>query len=567
MNTSSDPILTLLHQLYPAEQVQSTYIRILELLRNTTIASVSKKDDYFSERNITLITYADTLQKDGEAPLQTLHHFLREHLKDLISTLHILPFYPYSSDDGFAVIDYYKVNSQLGNWDDIRRMSGNFRLMFDAVINHMSAQSPWFQDFLNSDPHYERLFLTEAPEADLREVTRPRTTPLLTPFRKADGSITHVWTTFSADQVDLDYRDPETLLRILKVLLFYIEQGAHALRLDAIAYLWKQTGTKCIHLPQTHAIIKLIRAVLDRVAPEVVLITETNVPHAENISYFGDKTFPEAQLVYNFTLPPLLFYSMVSEDARPLAEWVNSLGTQRAGTAFLNFTASHDGIGVRPVEGILTKGQIQVLIEKTETSGGRVSYKSNPDGIQSPYELNITYLDAVTNQNDPIEVKVDCFLVSQAIMLALAGIPAIYIHSLLGSRNDIEGRERTGHNRAINRKKLMLHEVGAELNNTQSLRSRVFNTYQHLIRKRRQSEAFHPNALQNAAVFNNGQVFALERATVDGKEQVLCLFNMTGHRHMIDIGKPMSIDVLTNEVCSQNVLLGPYQVRWLTIRT
>ncbi len=565
MNTPSERILMLLARLYAAERVQPAFTRIMELLSKATV-SPERDGDYFSERNITLITYGDTLQYPGEAPLKTLHRFLRERLSGSISTVHILPFYPYSSDDGFSVIDYYAVDPQLGTWDDIQQMGSDFRLMFDAVINHMSVQSPWFQAFLSGDVSYAKLFFTATPETDLRNVTRPRATPVLTAFQKADSTLVYVWTTFSADQVDLDYRDPETLLRILQVLLFYVEQGAQLLRLDAIAYLWKQAGTTCIHLPETHYVIQLIRAVLDLVAPHVILITETNVPHAENISYFGDGTVPEAQLVYNFALPPLLYYSMVSQDARPLANWINSLEPRTNGAAYFNFTASHDGIGVRPLEGILTQEQIQLLIHKTNSSGGSISYKSNPDGTQSPYELNITYVDAVTNPDHSIEMQARCFLVSQAIMLALAGVPAIYIHSLFGSRNDVEGKQRMGYSRAINRSKLRVHELNAELGDPQSLRALIFSGYIQLIQKRQQSRAFHPNAPQKAAVFNNGQVFALERPARDRSERVLCLFNITSENQAVATGNPPAPDLLTGELCHPDIVLAPYQVRWLQIR-
>jgi len=561
----SERLLTLLLQLYPAEQVPSTLAHILDLLRHTTLPPTSA--DYFSERNVTLITYGDSLLKPGEPPLQTLHHFLRQRLKDSISTVHILPFYPYSSDDGFSVIDYEAINPSLGTWDDVRGLGADFRLMFDAVINHMSAQSGWFRAYLDGDPAYAHFFRTESPEADLRSVTRPRTSPLLTPFPKADGSTVHVWTTFSADQVDLDYGDPETLLRILRVLLFYVEQGAQAVRLDAIAYLWKEVGTTCIHLPQTHQVIQLIRAALDVVAPHVVLITETNVPHAENISYFGDGSMPEAQLVYNFTLPPLLFYSLLSGDAHLLAEWVNSLTVRKNDMAFFNFTASHDGIGVRPVEGTLSRDQIQALIQKVEASGGQVSYKANPDGSKSPYELNAAYLDAIVNPDDPPDVQAARFLVSQAIMLALAGVPAIYIHSLLGSHNDIAGMKAAGYPRAINRQKLNVGELTAALDQPDSFRARVFAGYTHLIRYRTQSAAFHPNADQRASVSNGGKVFALQRTALDGSERVRCLFNLTGIRQSVAIEQGASLDLLTGEPCDQRVTLNPYQVRWLRLMT
>lgn len=559
MNVFSERILHLLKQLYSVEQAEMTHQRVLDLL-NTARIPKPQDGDYFSEQTITLITYGDSLLREGEAPLQTLHHFLRDYLKETLSTVHILPFYPYSSDDGFSVIDYHAVNPALGTWEDIRALSAGFRMMFDAVVNHMSAQSGWFKNFLAEKPGFERAFFTENPETDLRAVTRPRTSPLLTPFTRDDGRTVYVWTTFSADQVDLDFRDPETLLRILQVLLFYVEQGAEVLRLDAIAYLWKEAGTTCIHLPQTHAVIQLFRAALDIAAPHVILITETNVPHAENISYFGDGRLPEAQLVYNFTLPPLLFYTMLSGDARLLSDWINRLHVPVERATFFNFTASHDGIGVRPVEGILSPAQLQMLIQKVEQSGGRVSYKANPDGTQSPYELNITYLDAVVDSAAPVEEQARRFLAAQAVMLALAGVPAIYIHSLLGSRNDVDGMQRAGYNRAINREKLQVDRVISALNDPESFRSLIFPAYTRLIQTRIKSPAFHPLAPQRAVTFNDGAVLALERGST---ESVLCLFNLSSAAQQVRTGLGTAVDLLTGQSCEDALTLAPYQVYWL----
>ncbi len=559
---TADRISSLLQQLYSPEQANVYFDKIRDLVAAVNLPH-SHQSDYFSERNVTLITYGDTFRHPNEAPLQTLHHFLKQRLKAVISTVHILPFYPYSSDDGFSVMDYYAVNPALGNWDDIQQLSADFRMMFDAVINHMSAQSEWFKAFLAGDTQYEGLFRTESPHTDLRSVTRPRTSPLLTGFTKADGSSVHVWTTFSDDQVDLDYSHPETLMRILKVLMFYVERGASVIRLDAIAYMWKEAGTPSIHLPQTHAIIQLMRAVLDSVAPEIILITETNVPHAENVSYFGSGEYPEAQLVYNFTLPPLLFYTLTVGDAYKLSNWINTLDTPREHTTFFNFTASHDGIGVRPLEGILNAIELQQLIDKVEASGGLVSYKANPDGSRSPYELNITYVDAIIDHNEPMANQVARFLVSQAIMLSLAGVPAIYVHSLIGSHNDLDGVKQAGYPRAINRRKVDVDEITRELDDPMSFRAQVFDGYVHLIQTRMQSSAFHPGGKQQARIMADGHVLVLERTSPDHAERILCLFNISGATQTIDIPFSASRDLLTDTVCSGTVTLDAYQTRWL----
>jgi sucrose phosphorylase len=558
--TPAERISLLLHRLYTSDTAQSTYHRLMDMLN--TLKLPSPEDGVlFSERDVTLITYGDTLRHESEAPLMTLHHFVSQWLKGTISTVHILPFYPYSSDDGFSVIDYYAVDPGLGTWEDVARLGGDFRLMFDAVINHMSAQSDWFKGFLADAPEYHGLFMTALSDQDLSRVTRPRTSPLLTPFVRSNRETVHVWTTFSDDQVDLDYRNPDTLLRIVDVLLFYVRQGARAIRLDAIAYAWKEVGTNCIHLAPTHALIQLLRAALDQAAPHVILITETNVPHAENVSYFGDG-YDEAQMVYNFTLPPLLFHTMLSGNARQLSEWANTLITPSDRTAFFNFTASHDGIGVRPVEGILPPAELSRMINAVEERGGRVSYKANPDGSRSPYELNITYVDALSSPTLPRDLQVKCFLCSQAVTLALAGVPAIYIHSLIGSRNDVEGMRQTGHNRRINRAKLDIEKIEAELEDSSSFRAAVFHPYLHLIRTRIRQRAFHPQARQETSILNDGRVFVVKRMI--GDEGILALFNVTSAAQTVTLEQSAGRDLLDDQFTPQRTItLEPYQTRWL----
>ncbi|MEP7291918.1 MAG: sugar phosphorylase, partial [Chloroflexota bacterium] len=408
-------------------------------------------------------------------PLQTLRKTLLQTIYPTVNGLHILPFSPYSSDDGFSVIDYIAVDPALGSWNDVRAFKPEFRLMFDAVINHISAQSAWFQGFLRGEDPYREYFIPMNPATDLSLVTRPRALPLLSPFESNAGT-QHLWTTFSDDQIDLNYANPDVLIAILRVLLFYVEQGANLIRLDAIAFMWKCVGTTCLHLPETHAVIQLMRDVLDVVAPQVILVTETNVPHIENISYFGSGD-DEAQMVYQFSLPPLTLHTFRTGDATVLSRWAATIERASERTTFFNFTASHDGIGVRPALGLLTDAEIAALVKLTEDHGGLVSYKNNPDGTQSPYELNITYFDAIT---DPAitatqpDIAISRFICSQAIMLAMVGVPGIYLHSLFGSRNFREGVQMTGRNRTINREKLNADDLLDQLSDESSLRHRVF---------------------------------------------------------------------------------------------
>ena len=406
-----------------------------------------------SEKDVVLITYGDQVVEPHKPPLQTLNQLLCRYAKGTINSVHILPFMPYSSDDGFSVIDYASVDPNLGSWTDIQQIAQDFDLMVDLVVNHASTQSSWFQQFLADNPEFEDYFIWVEPGTDLSRVVRPRAQPLLTPFQTASGEH-QVWTTFGPDQADLNYHNPEILLKMIEILLLYVEKGARIIRLDAIAYLWKETGSPSIHLPQTHSVVKLFRCVLDAVAPGVQLVTETNVPHLENISYFGNGS-DEAQMVYQFPLPPLVLYTFLSGNASDLSRWASDVSLPSNQTTFFNFLASHDGIGLRPVEGILSPDKIQALVERTLAHGGCVSFKSEADGSQSAYELNISYFDALSDPSgaEPISLQVQRFMASQAILLSLVGVPGIYIHSLFGSRSDYAGIQASGRYRSVNREK------------------------------------------------------------------------------------------------------------------
>lgn len=522
------PILytTKLSQIYPTEQADQVVPRLERLMERYRLRIPTPADTSLSERDAILITYGDQVRQAGVAPLQSLAAFCETHLRGVVSGIHILPFYPWSSDDGFSVKDYRAVDPALGSWQHVEQMGQSFRMMYDGVINHASAQGAWFQAFLRDEKPYRDYFLTVAGDVDLSQVVRPRALPLLTEFQTASGK-SRVWTTFSADQVDLDYHNPEVLLEMIDILLMYAERGAQFIRLDAIAYLWKEIGTPCIHLPQTHAVIQLLRLVLDEVAPHVRLITETNVPHADNISYFGDGR-NEAQLVYNFALPPLVLHTFRMGDASTLAEWAAGLDLPSDQTTFFNFLASHDGIGLNPARGIIASTEIEALVAQTQAHGGLISYKQNPDGTQSPYELNISYFDALSDPaaEEARVRQVDRFMAAQAIMLCLRGVPGIYFHSLFGSRNWRAGVQASGHKRTINRQKVERSSLEAELADADSLRGQVFGRYRDLLAQRRALPAFHPHGEQEILDAGRG-VLAVMRTAPDGACRVLCLQNVT----------------------------------------
>jgi glycosidase len=556
--------LSNLVSLYGKSQALPLLVRVEKLIADHRTRLHPRRDE-LTERDSILITYGDQVQMPDKKPLQTLSRFCKQYLAGVVSGIHILPFFPWTSDDGFSVLDYRKVDPRLGDWEDISSMQDHFRLMFDGVINHVSAGSEWFKAFLHADAHYRDYFITVKGSPDLSKVVRPRTSPLLTSFSTSAGK-KRVWTTFSDDQIDLNFKNSEVLLEILDVLLMYVERGATFIRLDAIAYLWKEIGTACIHLPQTHRVIQFLRAALNEVAPHVYLVTETNVPHADNISYFGNGT-NEAQLVYNFALPPLTLHTFQTGDACTLSNWARTLTLPSESVTFFNFLASHDGIGLNPVRGILSSTDIDALVEKTLEHGGLVSYKDDPDGSQSPYEMNINYFDALSNPQggEPFELQINRFIAAQAIMLSLAGMPGIYFHSLFGSRGWAVGVKQTGHSRTINRQKCDLHSLQSELADPRSLRARVFARYRQLLSARSSSPAFHPHGKQKVLDLHPS-VFALERSAPNGKIRTLCLHNVSRMRISLDMPFKSATSLFTGQTLHVSQLsLAPYQTLWMKL--
>lgn len=520
----------LLFQLYGEQNTPAIQTRLGVLLEDFTKQrknTLTKRDTIpLTEQDALLITYADQVRKENEAPLETLTHFCNHHLKNIVSGIHILPFYPWSTDDGFSVKDYFEVDTNYGTWKNIRELGAHFDLMFDGVFNHASAQGVWFQKFLKNAPEVQDFFITINGNPDLSKVIRPRTLPLLTEFETAAGP-KKIWTTFSPDQVDLNFKNPQVLLAVTEALLFYITQGARFIRLDAIAFLWKEIGTTCLHLHQTHQIIQLLRHILDEVAPEVLIITETNVPHTDNLSYFGNG-HDEAQLIYNFALPPLVLHSIQTGSAEKLTHWADSLELTSNQVTFFNFLASHDGIGLNPARGILSESEIDALVQNTLSRGGYISNKSMPDGSKLPYEMNINYLDALSDpdRTESNKLLAQKTLTAHAILLSLQGMPGIYFHSLFGSRGDRHGAETTGIPRRINREKLDALCLDEELQTEGTLRNIVWNGMKTLLDARRQHDAFCPLAKQEI-LYSDARLFVVHR--IGTKDSVLCIHNVSDH--------------------------------------
>jgi sucrose phosphorylase len=521
----------------------------------------------WDQRSVVLITYGDQVRGAGQAALEAQRQFLLDYeLDTVISGIHILPFFSYSSDDGFSVIDYRHVDPNVGDWSDVDRLGESFGMAFDFVVNHCSQHNDWFQRYLKGEEPYVNYFIDIDPSTDLSAVTRPRSTPLLTPCETNRGT-KHVWTTFSADQIDLNFGCPEVLLEALEILLLYIQHGATVIRLDAIGFLWKQIGTTCMHLPETHAVVKLMRDLVDDLAPGTVLLTETNVPHEENISYFGDGD--EAHAVYQFSLAPLLLDAYLTGDARPLNGWLSGLEFPGEGMTYFNFTASHDGIGVRPLEGLVPQGRIDGLVEGVRQRGGLVNMRRNPDETDSPYELNITYVSALDSPTGlSPDVHARKFLASQGLMLALRGVPGIYFHSLVGTPNYADGVEQTGHNRTINRRKFDSDELRQILSKENSVQRKIFDGYRHLLAIRIAQPAFHPDAQQTVLETNHKSIVALLRTSLDGNQRILVLTNVGEEPVTVDsasfVGVEVKEDLLSGKLVeNQKYVLAPHDIAWL----
>lgn len=535
------------------------YQQIEQLIEKYS-SKISPSEILLDEKDVVLITYGDNVQKQGQTHLQTLKQFVDEFCLPEINSTHILPFCPYTSDDGFSVTDYFAVDSKLGTWDDVSNLSNSSHLMFDAVVNHMSKSSQWFQSYLAEEDGFNNFFTDVNPNEDLSMVVRPRALPLLTPFKNIHGIEKHIWTTFSEDQVDLNYAAPEVFIAVLDVLLFYASKRAKFIRLDAIAFLWKKIGTTCIHLTETHTIIKLYKKVIETLTDNVFLITETNVPHKENISYFGNGQ-DEADLVYNFTLAPLLVYSMMKGNTKVLSNWAKSLELPSDKVCFFNFTASHDGIGMRPLQNIISDDEITELAKRAEKHGGKVGYKNNEDGTQSPYELNCNYMDLLSAESDNDETRINKLLLTQAVMLAMPGVPGIYFHSLVGSRNYYKGVEESGIKRRINREKLNFEELAKELKISGSLRNNIFTSYKKLLKVRTNEKAFNPFGKAEYFNLEDYKIFVIKRQF--NKEIIYAVFNFSDALIKMDALSKNAVDLLNHkEVNDVTWNIAPNNFAW-----
>ncbi|SDZ90054.1 alpha-amylase family glycosyl hydrolase [Microbulbifer marinus] len=559
--------------IYPDKDGDKLAQKLMHVMRlDEDCQSPLPHKNLWDETDVVVITYGNTILSEKQHPLKALHHFLKTHFTMLINSVHILPFFPYSSDDGFAVVDYKQVNPKLGDWSDVLRISTDFHLMADLVINHCSAQHEWFINFQQGKSPGNDYFFTVDPNENLSGVVRPRTTPLLRAVSNGSSSKC-VWCTFGHDQIDLDFRNPQVLLEMVDIIRLYLDMGVRIFRLDAVAFLWKKIGTSCINLEETHEIVRLLRSLIEYADPNAVIITETNIPNRENLSYFGNAN--EAHWIYNFSLPPLLVNSLVSGNCRYLKNWLMSMPPAQNGTTYFNFIASHDGIGLRPVEGLLTDDEQETLIQTMENFGGQISWRALDDGNKKPYEINISLFDALKGTTaGEDEWQIDRFICAHAIMLALEGVPAFYLHSLVGTTNDYQRMLEHGHNRAINRRQWQESELNQKLKDPTTHHHKVFYQLRHLIKLRREQPAFHPNATQFTLHLGE-QIFAFWRQSINRRQSIFCLNNISDAPQTVPfssinlIGTDRWKDLVSDQIFEDmlgSVTLQPYQTLWITNR-
>lgn len=555
----------------PTQPLPALAEEIIQIMRlDAEYQAPAPYQNNWDEKDLVLITYGNTVQQAGEAPLKTLHRFLGDCVKDTINSVHILPFSPYCSDDGFAVKDYYQVNTELGSWDDIEAIANNYRLMADLVINHGSSSSEWFQNFIKGEGKGHDYYYTTSSTASISHVVRPRTSSLLRETETEDGT-KYVWCTFSHTQVDFDFRNPEVLKEFMSIIRFYLDKGIRIFRLDAVAFLWKKIGTNCLNLPETHEVVRLIRNLIEHAHPDAVLITETNIPNRENLSYFGNAN--EAHCIYNFSLPPLLVNTMVTGNCTYLKQWLMSMPPAQNGTAYFNFIASHDGIGLRPAEGLLSESEINSLITTMSNFGGQISWRAGDNDIKKPYEINISLFDALKGTTEgKDEWNIERFICAHTIMLGLEGIPGIYIHSLLATGNDLDKLEKTKQSRSINRCEWQYDDLKSKLANADSQHSIISNKLKSLIQLRKQQPAFHPNATQFTLHLGD-QLFGFWRQSINRKQSIFCINNISNAPQTVRVSELNLIvtdswrDLISGFVFDESTqifTLKPYQTLWIS---
>ena len=573
-NYSNDKILHSLNKIYPdaeTDQLVQITSRIIKRIDKAPINNEFSALSKWDQQTCVLISYADSISSHHNSAIQTLDEFITTHLDEITDTIHILPFFPSSGDDGFSVTDYLAVDKSLGSWSDIEKMSKARTVMADVILNHASKSSKWFQQFLSGEKPGQDFFITVTDEFDVSKVVRPRAHKLLQPIETKNGEKL-IWCTFSGDQIDLNFANPELLEEFIKIILEFIDKGIRILRLDAVGFLWKESGTSCLNLEQTHAIIKLIRMICDQYQDDIIIVTETNLPNQENLSYFGNGN--EAHWIYNFSLPPLILYSLLFADSSILRRWSMSMPPALEGTTYLNFLSSHDGFGMRPTEGLMSDAEREKMLHQLKENGGLFSWRTTENEKKRVYEANITLYNALEKTPDDPQgtLKIPRLIAAHALIFGLEGIPALYINSLIGAENDTLGVKKSGINRRINRKKFEFEKISAVLANPLSKESLIIEQLKELLQIRKLQPAFHPNATQFTLQLGS-YFFGIWRQSRDRTQSIFAITNLSASSLHLSLSEINLIDtedwsdLITKKSIDSRLRyleMNPYQTVWIT---
>jgi len=563
------------YQDHSSEEIEIVFNQLLQILDDFQSKSEDKeniKNIPWDQSHSVLITYADTVQKKGEKNLVTLNQILQDFLIDISKVVHILPFLSSTSDGGFAVSSHKSLDQKFGNWSDLKRISKNHLLMADLVLNHVSSSHPWVQQFIKSqEPGLSNIY-APSEELNWKNVVRPRSSSLFSKINTIDGC-KKVWTTFGPDQVDLNWQNPKMILEFLNLLILYINNGIDWLRLDAVGFIWKEPGTTCLHLPKAHSIVKILRIIISNLSNNGVLITETNVPQSENLSYLISED--EAHMAYNFPLPPLVLEAVITSKADILNKWISNWPELSTNTTLFNFTASHDGIGLRALEGLMNDNRVKELLINCEKRGGLVSHRRLSNGEDKPYELNISWWSAMEDSSRDVKrFQFERFILTQLIVMGMKGVPAFYLPALLASENDIKTFSMTGQRRDLNREKFIMEELLINLNNNYSNASRNLKYLSKAMQIRSSLNAFHPSSKMKSLSENRSDLIVIRRG--DGNDSIWAIHNITDNKLDYLLDDPEILDSIVNNISFIDYLTGikysnlsiklePFQVIWIGI--
>ncbi|WP_288258715.1 sugar phosphorylase [uncultured Prochlorococcus sp.] len=551
--------------------ISNQLLQILDEFSEKSAYEEIRNNERWNESHSVLITYADSIYKKGEASLITLSELLSKYFGSLSKVVHILPFLKSTSDGGFAVSSYDSLEDKFGDWDELKSISKNHDLMADLVLNHVSSSHPWVQQFIKSqEPGISNVF-SPKQNLDWSNVVRPRSSSLFSQINTEDGP-KQVWTTFGPDQIDLNWHNPKMTLEFLNLIVNYLSNGIKWFRLDAVGFIWKESGTTCLHLPKAHSIVKLLRVLLNNLLDEGVLITETNVPQKENLSYLIPDD--EAHMAYNFPLPPLLLEAIITSRADILNSWIFDWPILPEDTTLFNFTASHDGVGLRALEGLMNEQRIKDLLINCEKRGGLVSHRRLSNGDDKPYELNISWWSAMEDSSrDAKRFQYERFILSQLLVMALKGVPAFYLPALLASENDIKRFSMTGQRRDLNREKFKSENLLAVLNNPESNANKNLKYLSNAMDVRSELKQFHPCSEMKCLSKGRSDIVVIKRSK--GPESVFAIHNMTENKINYqlrdnDLPKIIDNDFNTHDFLTstkynyKNISLDPFQVIWLS---